>query len=523
MENEVKQRNQRNRRRERAQRMQAQRESKVKDGDSGEDESPTREKPPRPPARRKKSREPLGEEDIIDGFAIMAFRTYEDLEITDDDYVCEACWELAMVAVNQNLQLDANEGEQSGPSHRGHINVCLLCGCSLVRRQSDKVLKDNPTELQQDMINIIQMKIEPRQITDDDYVCEACWELAMVAVNQNLQLDANEGEQSGPSHRGHINVCLLCGCSLVRRQSDKVLKDNPTELQQDMINIIQMKIEPRQLTTSDKVCHACWLRTKREALRVNRVNEMRPPEAMSQNENLSQNQETEVHENPQATDIGRSDSIILPDYKRAANTEQVQHIFSFVNAFNPTLDFENIQEMDERIFEYWVGFSKEKINTLLEETPRIQEIGGGRLGLVSLLMKMRTGDSDERIATLVQKPRRSLETLMDRVREVLVQDFVPRYLETRYKMCQVPQVARNAMSVESGADVRGYSAAGGCRAVATYLGDLPAIDRAASRPSRSDTLKRVTRTNVNMSLQLPLLMTLLQNAENALSASLSDI
>lgn len=82
MENEVKQRNlQRNRRRERAQRMQAQRESKVKDGDSGEDESPAREKPPRPPARRKKSREPLAEEDIIDGFAIMAFRTYEDLEV----------------------------------------------------------------------------------------------------------------------------------------------------------------------------------------------------------------------------------------------------------------------------------------------------------------------------------------------------------------------------------------------------------------------------------------------------------
>ncbi|CAK1556331.1 unnamed protein product [Leptosia nina] len=80
MENEVKQRNQRNRRRERAQRMQAQRESKAKDGDSGEDESPAREKPPRPVARRKKSKEPLAEEDIIDGFAIMAFRTYEDLE-----------------------------------------------------------------------------------------------------------------------------------------------------------------------------------------------------------------------------------------------------------------------------------------------------------------------------------------------------------------------------------------------------------------------------------------------------------
>lgn len=82
MENEVKQRNQRNRRRERAQRMQAQRESKVKDGDSAEDESPAREKPQRPPNRRKKSKEPQFEEDIIDGFAILAFRTYEDLEVS---------------------------------------------------------------------------------------------------------------------------------------------------------------------------------------------------------------------------------------------------------------------------------------------------------------------------------------------------------------------------------------------------------------------------------------------------------
>lgn len=78
MDNEVKQRN---RRRKRAQRMQAQRESKQKDGDSGEDESPVREKPQRPPNRRKKSKEPLVEEDIVDGFAILGFRTYEDLEV----------------------------------------------------------------------------------------------------------------------------------------------------------------------------------------------------------------------------------------------------------------------------------------------------------------------------------------------------------------------------------------------------------------------------------------------------------
>lgn len=34
------------------------------------------------------------------------------------------------------------------------------------------------------------------------------------------------------------------------------------------------------------------------------------------------------------------------------NVEHVQHIFSFVNAFKPTLNFENLQVMDDQIFEY---------------------------------------------------------------------------------------------------------------------------------------------------------------------------
>lgn len=67
--------------------MQAQRESQVKDGDSAEeDETPVREKPPRPPNRRKKSKEPLVEEDIVDGFAILGFKTYDDLQVIPQFY-----------------------------------------------------------------------------------------------------------------------------------------------------------------------------------------------------------------------------------------------------------------------------------------------------------------------------------------------------------------------------------------------------------------------------------------------------
>lgn len=117
MEIDVKQSKQRNKRRERAQRMIAERDkdAAATDGaaaaaggtagpgtvgaggpggcgidpdDSADEDMPvSREKPPRPPARRKRKEKdptPVLEEDIIDGFAILAFKTYEDLEVSLD-------------------------------------------------------------------------------------------------------------------------------------------------------------------------------------------------------------------------------------------------------------------------------------------------------------------------------------------------------------------------------------------------------------------------------------------------------
>jgi hypothetical protein len=85
MEIDVKHTKQRNKRRERAQRMQAER-GKDADGvgiDSADEDS---KKPIRPPQRRKKANifkepSPILEEDVVDGFAILSFKTYEDLEV----------------------------------------------------------------------------------------------------------------------------------------------------------------------------------------------------------------------------------------------------------------------------------------------------------------------------------------------------------------------------------------------------------------------------------------------------------
>lgn len=86
------------------------------------------------------------------------------------------------------------------------------------------------------------------QITEDEYVCEACRDL-MFRVNVNLQqeVSGSDDQPCGPSHLSHTNVCLLCGCSTLHRQSDRILRDNPTELHQSMINIIESRVAPRQV------------------------------------------------------------------------------------------------------------------------------------------------------------------------------------------------------------------------------------------------------------------------------------
>lgn len=71
------------RRRERALKMRAEiSESAKASEDSCEESVPRlRTKPPRP---RKKSKEPLFEEDVVEGFAFLAFKNYEDLEVSSE-------------------------------------------------------------------------------------------------------------------------------------------------------------------------------------------------------------------------------------------------------------------------------------------------------------------------------------------------------------------------------------------------------------------------------------------------------
>lgn len=77
----------------------------------------------------------------------------------------------------------------------------------------------------------------------------------------------------------------------------------------------------------------------------------------------------------------------------------------------------------ERVIKEWTGLSMENFNNLLVEVPQLN-----RENLFMYLAKLRTGDSDERIATVLNISRSTLEYHMRKVRNILTENFVPHHL-----------------------------------------------------------------------------------------------
>ncbi|KAF9820224.1 hypothetical protein SFRURICE_010216 [Spodoptera frugiperda] len=219
-----------------------------------------------------------------------------------------------------------------------------------------------------------------------------------------------------------------------------------------------------KISSSDKICHACWMSCKRAAIRIDHADDARgvytTEEVVVETGDSEPFTAEPVHENLEVPSEVASKlqysvhiNIFIPVHSRVCSEhrlsnqwsdlfdssnsirtftlEQVEHVFSFVNAFKPYLNFtivEGIQEIEDNIFFFWTGRSKQDFFTLPNEVPRIQGMHKGLLGLAALLIKMRTGESDVRLSTLLDVPRSTLKRLMNKSREILVQDFVPMHL-----------------------------------------------------------------------------------------------
>ena len=101
------------------------------------------------------------------------------------------------------------------------------------------------------------------------------------------------------------------------------------------------------------------------------------------------------------------------------NAEHIQDFATFVNERQLILDFSNIETMSDELCHYWVGLSKEQFGQLYLELPGIENIRQSKFALAAYLTKLRTGDSDQRISTLLNVPRTTIINLMGKARDII--------------------------------------------------------------------------------------------------------
>lgn len=98
-------------------------------------------------------------------------------------------------------------------------------------------------------------------------------------------------------------------------------------------------------------------------------------------------------------------------------------------AGNYHIDFTNIDNMPPHLCHYWLGMSAEQFHELLSCVPRLSEVvPNSSIALSLYLIKLRTGESNERLSTLFRIARSTLEKYMNKARDCLTYGFLPNYL-----------------------------------------------------------------------------------------------
>ncbi|CAG5000349.1 unnamed protein product [Parnassius apollo] len=116
------------------------------------------------------------------------------------------------------------------------MDRCVNCGLATGRCNTigKRVLLDQAT------LSVIREWCAPEPVNNNDYACQACWDLAQGVVLGRRSIDE-------PRPVGHSTVCLRCGRSLSSQRVTHQLQTNsPRELR--IFNVIREWIMPQTVS-----------------------------------------------------------------------------------------------------------------------------------------------------------------------------------------------------------------------------------------------------------------------------------
>lgn len=122
----------------------------------------------------------------------------------------------------------------------------------------------------------------------------------------------------------------------------------------------------------------------------------------------------------------------LSDYTRQRhelfNSVQLADMMNLLKKPLEYLDFESLDAIDEATFQFFIGFSKNAFTSILENTPSVRQMFKPNRALATVLCKLHTGDSNDRLSCLFRMTPMHFGRIMKKVRSHLLQEFVPLHL-----------------------------------------------------------------------------------------------
>ncbi|XP_045778261.1 uncharacterized protein LOC123876146 isoform X1 [Maniola jurtina] len=344
-------------------------------------------------------RRPLNEESVLS----IVREWVAPLRVERDHHLCQACWDLAV----DTLLLCGPSDVMHAP--RGHVHVCVHCGRSLLRNARSHRLR-TISEREERIYNVISEWILPRTIGAQSEICHSCWVRADRAARHFMSQPSTSTSD------------VLVSALPVPEASTSTTE----EVIQQPSNISEAIILPDYIRAIETE-RRCFIEGCRRSERH------RIPDSLRKN--LLNMHKLYIPANNRLCDyhlygVESWDVLIgiTNNFINSFSARHIQDMLALKTSSSAALNFEDIDSIEDHIFYYWIGLTKVQFNQLLNESPTLVRMSKGVTALAAYLMKLRTGDPDDRLATLLQIPRTTLSRLMKKARAYLIENYVPHHL-----------------------------------------------------------------------------------------------
>nr|XP_049701353.1 uncharacterized protein LOC126055576 isoform X3 [Helicoverpa armigera] len=362
-------------------------------------------------------------------------------QVTSENVVCQACWDLAQDVVLGRRAIDA-------PTQVGHSSVCLRCGRSLLARRFNHLLR-NDSARESAIYNVIREWILPQTVDEASRICHSCWILADRAAVHMSTGPSTSSQSNPPPAQSSVGVSV----GQLDENHDNILhepenvsiqpeqnqgNDDVHEPSVELHSPSAPIVEPVQQHPEPTIVLPDYMRAVETERRCfiegcQRTERYRVPLAtrkMLLNEHKyyvpQNNRLCDIHLVIEAWDFLDS---LRSNYLQTFTARHIQDMFTLKETPKERfLNFENIDNMDDHVVHTWIGFTKVQFRQLFDEVPQLIEIRNSSSVLAAYLIKLRSGDSNERLATLFKTSKKTLAKWLCQARDILTEHFVPRHL-----------------------------------------------------------------------------------------------